>query len=144
MKIIHEMRLKGPWEYCWKSPDLSAEQLGCPLEGRLKVPVTWSECFGDRAGVVIWSRRFQEPTNLDTTERVMIAAPQLAGVVQVRLNHTPLPHDEQPETGFRFDVTELLAPSNVLEIEMECTSESQSQSRGMTEAAVIEIWSLVG
>ena len=144
MKIIHEMRLKGPWEYCWESPDVTETQLGCALSGRVKVPVTWSECFGEQAGIVVWSRRFQKPTNLDTTERVMIAAPQLAGVIEVRLNGTSLPHDEQPQIGFRYDVTELLEPSNMLELSMECPSEEQTESLGMTEPAVIEIWSLTG
>jgi len=144
MKIIHEMRLKGPWEYCWKSPEVAESELGTSLEGRVKVPVSWRECFGNRPGVVVWSRRFQKPTNLDAIERVMVAAPQLAGVVQVRLNGTPLPFEGQPDSGFRFDVTEMLDPSNVLEIEMECPTESDVQTRGMTEPAVIEIWSLTG
>lgn len=144
MKIIHQMRLKGPWDYLWKAPEFTADQLGAPIEGRHKVPVLWSDCFGDRTGLVVWSRRFQKPTNLETTERVMIAAPELEGVGGVCLNGHSLPLDDQPATGFRFDITEALQPSNILEIEIHCESEEQTLSRGMTEPAIIEIWSLTG
>jgi hypothetical protein len=93
-------------------------------------------------GLVVWSRRFQKPTNLDKSERVMIATHKLAGVQAVCLNGKPLPSDDQTESGFRFDVTEALQASNILEIEIRCESAEQSVSRGMTEPAIIEIWSL--
>jgi hypothetical protein len=142
MKIIHQMRLKGPWDYLWKSPELTPDQLGAPTEGRQKVPVVWKDHFGDQTGLVVWSRRFQKPTNLDKTERVMIATYALEGVQVVCLNGKSLPLADQPESGFRFDVTEDLQPSNILEIEINCESAEQTLSRGMTEPAIIEIWSL--
>lgn len=144
MKMIHSMRLKGPWEYAWKSPELDEDSLGRPLSGTVKIPASWEDCFGKTPGSVTWSRRFQKPTNLETTERVMIAAPGLSGVTSVRINDLSLPMDDQPETGFRFDVTEALQPTNQIHIEMTCSSESEVVDRGMTEPAVIEIWSLVG
>lgn len=144
MKMIHSMRLKGPWEYDWVSPQLSEETLGCALSGTVSVPASWESCFGKTPGTVLWSRRFQKPTNLETTERVMIAAPTLAGIRAVRVNGASLPLDDQPERGFRFDVTEALRPTNLLQIEMTCDSESEVPHRGMTEPALIEIWSLIG
>jgi hypothetical protein len=144
MKMIHSMRLRGPWEYVWLSPNLGEDSLGCPLSGTVKIPVTWEECFGKTPGTVLWSRRFQQPTNVEPTERVMIAAPTLAGVQAVRINDASLPLDDQPESGFRFDITEVIQPTNLLQIEMICKSESEASERGMTEPAVIEIWSLIG
>mgnify|MGYP001818302944 CR=1 FL=1 len=143
MKMIHSMRLKGPWHYAWLFPELSAEELGCPLSGTVKIPTAWEKCFGKIPGVVQWSRRFQKPTNLDVTERVMISAPTLPGVRAVRINQALLPLDGQPAEGFRFDITEALEPANnLLQIEMTCDSESEVPDRGMTEPAMIEIWSL--
>jgi len=144
MKMIHIMRLKGPWEYVWLSPKLTFEDLGRPLAGTVKIPATWEDCFGKTPGTVQWSRRFQKPTNLDPTERVMIAAPTLAGVRAVRINEASLPLDDQPEAGFRFDITEALQATNLLQIEITCDDESDAPQRGMTEPAVIEIWSLIG
>lgn len=145
MKMIHSMRLKGPWEYVWLSPRLTEDELGRPLSGTVKIPADWEKCFGKTPGTVRWSRRFQKPTNLEPTERVMIAAPTLAGVQAVRINEVSLPLDDQPEAGFRFDVTEMLEPTNnLLQIEMTCEDESKLKDRGMTEPAVIEIWSLIG
>jgi len=142
MKIIHQMSLKGPWGYRWKSPVSAIEQMGGPVEGQIKVPALWCDCFGHQVGVSVWSRRFQKPTNLDSNERVMIATMELEGVKGLSLNGRPLPLNDQPETGFRFDITEALEPSNLLEIDIECETEAQTDSRGMTEPAVIEIWSL--
>jgi len=145
MKIIHQMKLKGPWEYQWKLPELQEDDLGVAPEGRIKVPVVWQQLFGAQPGRVVWSRRFQKPTNLDATERVMISATGLAGIGEVRVNSAPLPMENQPEVGFRFDITEALKPTqNLLEIEMECETEQQTAKWGMTEPAVIEIWSLTG
>jgi hypothetical protein len=144
MKMIHSMRLKGPWEYVWLSPVVDNKQTQESRSGSVKIPATWEDCFGKTPGSVVWSRRFQQPTNLDPTERVMIAAPGLAGVTAVRINATELPMDDQPQVGFRFDVTEALQPSNQLHIEMTCSSESEIPNRGMTEPAIIEIWSQLG
>lgn len=74
----------------------------------------------------------------------MIAAPGLSGVTSVRFNESTLPMDDQPETGFRFDVTEALRQTNQIHIEMSCDTESEVANRGMTEPVVIEIWSLIG
>jgi hypothetical protein len=140
MPLLHTIRLKGPWEFQW-IPPLPADsgQSDGPLSGQVKLPATWQACFGDRSGRVRWSRRFQRPTNLEATGRVLIAGRGIRGVSAIQLGDVALGSQLPADQGFLVDVTEVLAPSNVISFEQEGRGDDEHAGLGLP--ITIEIWS---
>lgn len=141
MKPIHTIRLKGPWDYTWLEPVRTDEEKSLLTPGRVQAPVSWKDCFGARAGCVRWSRRFQSPTNLDPHERVLLSLEGIRGVERVCLNDSMLPmllleNDEQ-----KYDLTDRLRPTNLIEIETRHAGEDDPAQSGLWSPVVLEIWS---
>lgn len=131
MQIVHSIRLKGPWDYLREGGE-------SPAAGRIKLPACWSDCFGDWTGAVAWTRRFQRPTNLDPTERVLLCSPPIEGLRKVLLNDVELPLPAELDREFRIDLTARLTPSNLLTIVQQL--ETATADSSTPAPVVLEIW----
>lgn len=141
MKQIHTIRLKGPWDYTWLEPVRTGEEKSPWTSGQVQAPVSWKDCFGDRAGCVRWSRRFQSPTNLASHERVLLALEGIRGVERVCLNGSVLPMLLLENYEQKYDLTDRLRPTNLIEIETRHSDEGDPAQSGLWSPVVLEIWS---
>jgi beta-galactosidase/beta-glucuronidase len=140
----HRIRLKGPWEYEWRSSSATADAataaIGFPRTGRVKMPASWQDAFGDEAGEVKFRRRFQKPTNLDPHERVSLVFDGIGGTGRVALNGQELGSVTASDDTQRYDVTLLLQASNELLVELAFEPrQSGSATGGLWGPVVIEI-----
>jgi hypothetical protein len=140
----HWIRLRGPWEVCWIEE-------GTPQPtSRVKLPATWQELFGERAGTARFVRRFQAPARLDPDERVCITLLDAGGEIRCRVNGilveplaVPLgdpacwPH----ERCLSFDVTDLLQPSNRLTLDV-TVRDAAAPNAGLHQPVLLEIVTL--
>lgn len=106
----HRIRLRGPWE--WEADD----------KGRVTMPCRWSDLgLGEGVRRVRFHRRFGLPRKLDPHERVWLTFTEAGGVTGIWLNEHPLERSNRAEASFEFEVTELLAARNHLQVEAEGT-----------------------
>ena len=137
----YRMHLKGPWEFQWLSrvgECLDARRPGVLLDGdRIKMPASWQDAFGAATGRVVFSRRFQKPTNLDDEEQVHVAFDGIGGAALIRLNDQPIGELTDVSETKSFDVTAHLKPTNVLSVEV--SFEGRDQPGGLWGAVAIEI-----
>lgn len=123
MPYPHVIRLRGPWDF---------ELLDCEQDkgnggalrarGRVTLPASWGNEFGaDFLGRVRYRRRFNRPTGLDPHLRVWLVIDGVDAHGACRLNG----HELSPIDGYALraacDVTNDLAPANVLEVDVERT-----------------------
>jgi hypothetical protein len=93
---------------------------GLPLSGQSTMPADWSAiCGRDFTGRVRYLRLFQKLTGLESGERafLVVEMPRSRGVIS--LNGKPLGDVVWGGPPARFDVTDLLADPNRLEIVVE-------------------------
>jgi len=151
---VHSIRLIGPWEYAWvngprgdagrNEADVEAGAGDKPsvlLPGnRVRMPSTWREAFGNVAGTVRFRRRFHQPTNLDSDERVRVRIPEVGGTCRAWLGELELsPVAEDTGPGLLFDVTEWLKPACELTVEVTFNPAEDDGPGGLPRAAVLEI-----
>jgi hypothetical protein len=123
---MHTIRLRGPWtlepleRYVARSFGGFASQTdGLPPRDRWQMPADWCAGMGpDFLGVVQYQRNFNRPTNL-TGERVwlVVEPPRSCGLVRVNGNELGYVRFGAP-LG-RFDITQLLADHNTVEIDVQ-------------------------
>lgn len=142
MKQIHTIRLKGPWDFMWLEPVQTDEEKSPLNPGRVQAPLSWKDCFGDREGCVRWSRRFQSPTNLESHERVLLALEGIRGIERVSLNGSELQMFLPERFERKYDLTDGLHPSNLIEIETRHSDQDDPSQSGLWCPVVIEIWSI--
>lgn len=142
MKQIHTIRLKGPWDYTWLEPARDDEREPTANSGRVQAPVSWNDCFGPLAGCVRWSRRFQSPTNLESHERVLLDLNKVRGIERVSLNGSELQMFLPEKFERKYDLTDGLHPSNLIEIETRHSDQEDPSRSGLWCPVVIEIWSI--
>jgi hypothetical protein len=110
---MHRMHLKGPWEFEPVAGDHP------PPAGRVKLPQSWEDTWGEFRGAIRYRRRFHRPTNLDPHERVWIVFDGMGGSAQVAVNSRQLgvilPGAPFPA---RFEVTPLLQANNELVVDV--------------------------
>ena len=139
---IHTIRLKGPWEYRWLDQPSNALDEPVVAEGTIHAPVSWQECFGSRTGRVSWSRRFQRPTNLDPDERVLLSLEGIRGIERVCLNDSDLQPVPFPNIEARYDLTNGLLATNLMQIETRQTADDDPNHSGLWCPIALEIWKI--
>lgn len=144
----HRMHLKGPWKYEWlEGPHGSGPTqdedatLDSPLltDSRVRMPSSLLESFGKVSGRVLFSRRFQRPTNLDDNERVHIAFDGIGGRAEIAVNGNSLGNLENNSETVSFDMTPLLEASNELTVELTMSWEDDHSPGGLFEPVALEI-----
>lgn len=117
---MHEIRLRGPWDYEVLEPALGETGEHGPRNpaGKQKLPSDWSEPLGsDFRGRVAYRRRFHAPTGLEEDQEVWLAVTGIRSHGKVELNGTVLGEVER-ESQVRFPVAALLKTFNLLTIEV--------------------------
>ncbi len=142
----HRIRLIGPWQYRWVTtitPIIQAdsvEAISFPAWETTQMPQSWQELFGHQSGTAQFERRFQQPTNLESHERVAIVFDGIGGTGNVSLNHQPLGEIETSDQMQCFDITDCLQPSNLLTVEIGCDADFDfSNPAGLYDVVAIEI-----
>lgn len=126
---MHRIALKGPWQVYWLSDFVDGEAFESASiksarshperEGqRVKMPASWRDVFGERAGRVSFQRRFNRPTGLTESDRVMMGFTGLGGLATVRLNGEFVGGVCQPTSSISLEITPILQPHNLLEVEI--------------------------
>ncbi len=113
MTYPHLMRLRGPWNWAMLPP-------ADPHSGKLNLPADWSEVLpAGFPGPVRFSRHFQAPARLEEHERLFLVVGGIDAAGVVRVNGTQLGEitDGYPASA-AYDITALLAPRNLLEIDV--------------------------
>jgi len=146
---IHRMHLKGPWDYEWvEGPTGQASSdededmtMDSPLltNFRVRMPSSVQEAFGNMSGRVIFRRRFQKPTNLDSNERVHIAFDGIGGRADVSVNGTTLGSLSNNSETVSFDMTEVLEHSNELAVDLTIVWNDDVEPGGLFQPVAVEI-----
>ena len=146
---IHRMHLKGPWDYEWvEGPTGSASlaededmTMDSPLltNFRVRMPSSVQEAFGNISGRVIFRRRFQKPTNLDSNERVHIAFDGIGGRAEVSVNGKTLGSLSNNSETVSFDMTEALEQSNELAVDLTIVWNDDVEPGGLFQPVAVEI-----
>lgn len=99
--ILHQIRLRGPWDVVSPQGSLMT----------LTVPFAWRDVFKDEAGTIRCTRKFNCPTGLEPSNRVLIRLPEGCGKVrEFQVNQAVVaPENSQ---GFDFDITSELKDFN--------------------------------
>jgi hypothetical protein len=151
MPYPHVIRLRGPWEYeplARRSP-LAPGGRGAgregeifadlPPPGRINLPADWSGTLGAGfRGRVRYRRRFNRPTGLEPGERVWLVIDGVDARGQYAMNGQPLSWIDGYALPAECDVTELLAASNVLEIDVELGSAEPTVSSRWPQQQTVE------
>lgn len=127
MSYPHSIRLRGPWEFeplartLLRADGSIIEQPGkVPPAGRAQLPCDWSATLGrEFRGRVRYRRRFNRPTGLGPHERVFLVVEGVDAFGSVALNDRPLGPIRGYAVPASFDVTDLLAASNLLAVDVE-------------------------
>lgn len=143
----HRMHLKGPWFYEWldgpRGPQSEADDatLDFPLltDSRIRMPASMKESFGEVSGRVVFRRRFQRPTNLDENERVHIAFDGIGGRADIAVNGQSIGSVENNSETVSFEMTNLLAPTNELTVDLTISWGVDQKPGGLYEPVAIEI-----
>jgi len=149
----HTIRVRGPWHLqplarAATLPDgswrLTEDDL--PPACKAEMPADWGNSFGNEfRGLVRHSRKFHRPTGLDANSRVWLVIDNVDFQAAVALNHQPLGLIQlagSPPVGqvfnlptppsscpARFDITQLLAESNRLSLDILLPPDSASLPR---------------
>ncbi len=122
---MHQIRLRGPWELTplarvvVTSTGQQEVAKDLPAGGRIQMPSDGRELLGDDfTGRARLTRRFNQPTNLDPRERVLLVLASLDERGVVRLNGEQLSVAADSATARRHDITRQLKLHNVLEIDL--------------------------
>ena len=144
----HWIRLRGPWSVTWGDP---TEHIAPPQ--RVTLPMSWGELFDGRHGTARFERRFQQPTNLDASERVVITLSEVRTDVSARLNDVKLSPLTHPlgdpasvpfEDVLSFDVTPYLQPTNRLTLDLTVNSLPSTETPyGLWRPVLIEVITLI-
>jgi len=145
----HWIRLRGPWEVEWMAPPPGERASADVATGRVRLPTAWSELFGDRGGTARFSRRFQQPTNLDADERVLVTLSEVRCKVTALLNGSPVspltlpvgdPESAPGDDTLSFEITSLLQPTNRLTLELMVEDpEKHEKPCGLWRPVLLEI-----
>ena len=121
---MHIIRLRGPWQleplarYVARadgSYDRTTADL--PAAFQATMPADWSATLGpDFVGVVRYARNFQRPTGLEPGDKVWLVVEPPRSTATVRLADQDLGTVSHGEPAARFDITQLMADHNDLEI----------------------------
>ncbi|MBI1901165.1 MAG: hypothetical protein HYS13_08655 [Planctomycetia bacterium] len=115
MTYPHVIRLAGPWQCARLNDDRSETPVG-----RIALPADWSAIVGaDFTGTLRFTRRFHVPTGLEPHERVWLVCDGADARGVVELNGRPLGEIAGYALAAEFDVTELLAETNLLSVDVE-------------------------
>lgn len=134
---MHSIRLRGPWQLEPLARFALRPDGGCqrvtktlPAACRTTMPADWSAALGhDFLGVVRYTRNFQRPTGLESGDKVWLVVEPPRSKAAVRINEHPLGEVCHGGPAGRFDITSLLAPSNLLEIEVEHSKDDAGDGR---------------
>jgi hypothetical protein len=145
---FHIIRLRGPWHVepvCRFVPradggfDSRTDNL--PAAGRANMPADWGEVFGrEFLGRVRFHRNFNLPTGLAAGDKVwlVVEPPRSQATVHVAgelLGQVAI--DEQPA---RFEISQLLATHNLLEIVVEhAAADAELRPGGLVGEVRLEI-----
>ncbi|AMV16269.1 hypothetical protein [Planctomyces sp. SH-PL14] len=90
MSLLHQIRLRGPWEF------FSSDAVdGAPA--RIDLPEEW-ERLSELAGPVRLRRRFHRPTGLDAKQQLKVRVPGSADGCGIEVNGRPVdrsPHEQE-------------------------------------------------
>lgn len=122
----HRIRLRGPWQCEILSRLVAAEDGSLasvaveePLNGAVAVPGDLAEVAGPGfSGQARLSRAFHRPTGLDPHERVWLMVDAAGSEAIVALNGQTLGAAAAGESPAAFDITERLAPDDVVTLEL--------------------------
>ncbi|MBX3412842.1 MAG: hypothetical protein KF708_09155 [Pirellulales bacterium] len=134
MSYPHAMRLAGPWHYEVLKTYVEGKYQppATPIGGTAKLPADWSQELGrDFRGRVRYTRSFHRPTNLDPHESVWLVIEGADAAVAVSLNGEPLGEFAGYALTFERDVTNLLAPNNQLQVDVELPVLTPAYERAM-------------
>lgn len=111
--LLHEVRLKGPWEYAVRTKATASEP---PHFERVHLPSSRQLGLSSDALLVV-RRRFHAPTGLEEMDRVVIRLPKLwAAGIRAELNGRGV--EKWRGDAQLVDVTSELQPFNVLDVEI--------------------------
>jgi len=113
----HRINLRGPWDFSWRSDDLSGT-VPVSKTGTVAMPKEWRELFGELAGTAQFRRKFHRPTNLEPHEQVLVVCKELRGTGSVRLNDVPVGSFTSAEGPVEFDISTLMKHFNELDVEI--------------------------
>lgn len=135
---MHRIKLKGPWEF-QPLPEFPADCAAkVPDRGTVKFPAAWQDFLGDFRGQTRFLRQFNRPTNLEVHERVDLVLDGVGGHAVIRLNQQAVGEIAAAAGTGRFDITALLRPHNLLEIDVEWTGQSTGPG-GLWAPVALEI-----
>lgn len=127
--ILHQIRLRGPWDVV--SPQ------GSPMT--LTVPFAWRDVFGEEAGEIRCTRKFNCPTGLEPDNRVMITLPEGCGKVRDLHINQILVVSESGQC-FDYDITNSLKEFNELTVLIEfAPNETPQVTGGLWSPVLIKI-----
>jgi hypothetical protein len=124
---MHTIRLRGPWHLepleQFVPTDIGHYErstAGLPLSARVTMPADWSSVFDPNFyGRVRYHRIFQQPTGLESGERVFLVVEPPRSRGTVSLSGNPLGSVQWGGPPGRFAITALLEDHNRLEIVVE-------------------------
>ncbi|MDB5334904.1 MAG: hypothetical protein JWN70_523 [Planctomycetaceae bacterium] len=135
---MHRINLKGPWEFQPLIASPATPSVELPGRGTVKFPAVWQDFLGDFRGRIRFLRPFNQPTNLDAHERVELVLAGLGGAAVIRLNQQAVGVISNSEHTGRFDITALLQPHNLLEIDVDWSGMSTERG-GLWAPVALEI-----
>lgn len=113
-RLLHVIRLRGPWDYevvLSEQPNASGTQ---------NAPIPAASLVGaDFRGVIRFQRRFGWPEKLDPDERVYLVLDTPGRMVQAELNGVPLDVGDQSCSLCEVDITTQLQRRNRLALDLE-------------------------
>lgn len=128
---VHRIRLRGPWQFEWLSSSVRE-----PASGRISLPADWRDLFGTESGQVCFRRKFNRPTNLEPGTDVNLVFEGVGGTATVKLNGQSL---ESQTKSHRYRITEHLAPSNELQVDLQFDPTETPEPGGLWGLVVLEI-----
>ncbi len=111
-------------------------------ERKITLPERWQTLLDGQTGPVTFSRRFNRPTGLADTDRVILLLPRCLGQKQqMVLNDAEIAADSPSDDETRYDVTQHLDISNTLAVCFTLPENGSFSGDDMFEGVVIEIQS---
>ena len=115
--MVHRIHLKGPWDYFPLNSGAGASaDSALPASGTVKFPAKWQDVLGTFCGTVRFTRRFNQPTNLEVEDRVDLVFDGVGGHADVRLNDRKVGSISPTESAARFEISTDLQLHNLLEV----------------------------
>jgi len=124
--ILHQIRLRGPWQVVSPAGELLT----------LTVPFEWRDVFGEEAGTIRCTRKFNCPTGLEPENRVLISLPEDCGEVsEFDVNQVSV--SCEPHENLDFDITDSLQEFNELVVTIEFNPTADAQKTGGLPSPVL-------